>query len=106
MRPAFLYMSSLFVAILYIYLLAVQYVRGDHTQSNVDFNYHNYDQLTSLLYKYNTTYPHLTQLYTIGKSAQGEKLPELHYATHDFAKVYLMRISLELMIFYFRCKPS
>lgn len=71
MKPAYLYLSSMFVAILYIYLLAIQYVRGDHTQSNVEFTYHNYDQMTAMLHNYNNTYPHLTQLYSIGKSVQG-----------------------------------
>lgn len=71
MRPAVWYLSSMFVAILYIYLLAIQYVRGDIHQSGVDFGYHNYDQMTSMLRNFTTRYPDLSQLYSIGSSSQG-----------------------------------
>lgn len=95
MKPAYLYLSSLFVAILYIYLLAIQYVRGDHAQSNVDFNYHNYDQLTAMLRNYNQSYPHLTQLYSVGKSVQGEPQLSLSLARlfHETKAVSLLEVA-------------
>lgn len=72
MKTAHWYLSTLCVAILYIYLLAIKYVRGDvYYQSGVDFSYHNYDSMTAILRNYSTRYPELSQLYSIGKSVQG-----------------------------------
>lgn len=67
MRPAYWYMSMLFVVIFFIYLTAVQFVRG----VGINFNYHNYDRMTAVLRNISHHHPDLTQLYTIGKSVQG-----------------------------------
>ena len=40
----------------------------------VDFNYHNYDQFTSLLNNYANKYPTKTFLYSIGKSVDGKSI--------------------------------
>lgn len=37
----------------------------------IEFNYHNYDQLTKFLRTTTAKYPTLTALYSIGKSVQG-----------------------------------
>lgn len=39
--------------------------------SNLDFNYHNYDQFTLVLKNYSQWYPTKTYLYSIGQSVQG-----------------------------------
>lgn len=76
------------VAVLYIYLLAIKHVRGatvntyfprnslEQPQNGVqiDFKYHRHDELTALLHKINRLYPHLTYLYSIGKSTKGRDL--------------------------------
>ena len=69
MKTLHWYISGLFIALLYIYLLAVQYVRG--ASSNIDFNYHNHDEMTSILNNLNQQYPDLTALYSVGKSVEG-----------------------------------
>lgn len=88
MKVFYWFISSMMVALLYIYLLAIQHVRGEpiHFSStatnrlaepltgkslSVDFNYHNYDSLTKFLHEANRRFPHLTYLYSIGKSTQG-----------------------------------
>jgi hypothetical protein len=38
---------------------------------NLDFNYHNYAQFTSLLKNYSINFPDKTYLYSIGQSVQG-----------------------------------
>ncbi|KAK7861923.1 hypothetical protein R5R35_009385 [Gryllus longicercus] len=40
----------------------------------IDFRYHDYDQLTKFLRTTSTRFPHLTALYSIGKSVQGRDL--------------------------------
>lgn len=76
------------IAVLYIYLLAIKHVRGasnayfpnrDNLEIKpnpiqIDFKYHRYDELTALLHKINRHYPHLTYLYSIGKSTEGRDL--------------------------------
>lgn len=92
MKTGYWFISSMLVAVLYIYLLAIKHVRGasapntyfprnnspdysnPQNQVNLDFKYHHYDELTALLHKYNRQYPHLTYLYSIGKSTQGRDL--------------------------------
>ena len=37
----------------------------------LDFNYHNYDQMTDWLKQFSAAYSNLTALYSIGKSVQG-----------------------------------
>lgn len=69
MKTLHWWISGLFIALLYIYLLAVQYVRG--VSSNIDFNYHNHDEMTSILNNLNQQYPDLTALYSVGKSVEG-----------------------------------
>ncbi|RWS24665.1 Csa-PI kinase-like protein [Leptotrombidium deliense] len=70
MRTAYWFVSTLFVAVLYIYLLAINFVRG----VKIDFNYHNYDSMTNILRDINTAYPDITHLYSIGRSVQGREL--------------------------------
>lgn len=69
MKTLHWYISGLFIALLYVYLLAVQYVRG--ASSNIDFNYHNHEEMTSILNNLNQQYPDLTALYSVGKSVEG-----------------------------------
>lgn len=69
MKPAVWCFSSFFIVILIIYLLAINYVRG---QVNVEYKYHNYDEMTTLLEDINRNYPQLTSLYSIGQSTQGK----------------------------------
>ncbi|RWS15754.1 Csa-PI kinase-like protein [Dinothrombium tinctorium] len=70
MKPAYLIASTMFVAILYIYLLAIELVRG----VRIDFKYHNYDALTAILRNVSRYHPDITHLYSIGKSVQGREL--------------------------------
>ena len=78
------------VTLFYIYLLAVQHVRGEtvfsspaaslvpvsgSSQIKVDHVYHSYDSLTRYLHDVNQKFPHLTYLYSVGKSTQGECSP-------------------------------
>lgn len=70
MKTMYWYASGLFIALMYIYLLAVQYVRGDVT--DIDFTYHNHDSMTAILYNLSSRHPDLCRLYSIGKSVQGE----------------------------------
>lgn len=88
MKTGYWFITSMLVAVLYIYLLAVKHVRGATTNTyfpresldpnpnslQVDFKYHRYDELTAFLHKVNRLYPHLTYLYSIGKSVQGRDL--------------------------------
>ena len=73
MKTMYWYVSGLFIALMYIYLLAVQYVRGD-AGASVDFSYHNHDSMTTILYNLSAKYPDLCRLYSIGKSVQGKKV--------------------------------
>ncbi|XP_054154914.1 carboxypeptidase M-like [Oppia nitens] len=70
MRPAYWCMSVMFVTLLFIYLTAIKLIRGQE----IDNTYHDYTAMTDLLKTYSQTYPHLTHLYTIGKSIQGREL--------------------------------
>lgn len=67
MKPAYWFMSVLFVVVFIIYLTAVQYVRG----AEVDFSYHDYTRMTEVLNNFSSQHPDLAQLYTVGKSVQG-----------------------------------
>lgn len=46
----------------------------DTTLRPLDYNYHNFEQLTKYLRTVNAQYPSLTALYSIGKSVQGRDL--------------------------------
>lgn len=72
MKTMYWYMSGLFVTLMYIYLLAVQYVRGD--SESIDFNYHNHESLTAILYNLSAKHPDLCRLYSIGKTVQGKPI--------------------------------
>jgi hypothetical protein len=67
MKPAYWYMSAMFVAIFIIYLTAVKYVRG----IEVELTYHDYPSMTALLNNFSANHPDLAHLYSIGKSVQG-----------------------------------
>ncbi|XP_074600459.1 carboxypeptidase D-like [Brevipalpus obovatus] len=71
MKPAVLCFSSFFIVILIIYLLAISYVRGN---VSVDYNYHSHAEMTNILQRIHQSYPHLTNLYSIGQSTQGRQL--------------------------------
>lgn len=92
MKTLHWYISGLFIALLYIYLLAVQYVRG--VSSNIDFNYHNHDELTAILNNLNQQYPDLTALYSVGKSVEGI---EKHISSPPFS----LCLSISLFLFFF-----
>jgi len=88
MKTGHWFISSMLIAILYVYLLAIKHVRGASANTyfprnaieqpknpiSIDFKYHRYDELTALLHKINRQYPHLTYLYSIGKSTKGRDL--------------------------------
>ncbi|CAL4064786.1 unnamed protein product, partial [Meganyctiphanes norvegica] len=97
MKPASWYMMMLIVGFFYVYLTAVQYIRGEeigdlpdnylpqfdpayfdedliNPDTNLEFDYHNYDAMTNFLRKMSATYTNLTALYSIGKSVQGRDL--------------------------------
>jgi hypothetical protein len=42
------------------------------TLGYVDFNYHNYEQVTNILHYVHSQYPNLTHVYSIGKSVMGK----------------------------------
>lgn len=82
MKFSSLLVWSIFVSIFLVYLMAVQMVRGEYVHSYrsnepnldqkiVDFNYHNYESVESLLRRFANQYPHLCQMYSIGKSVEG-----------------------------------
>lgn len=75
----------MFTSVFIIYLMAIKMVRGQFivsTRSNefspkntmVDFSYHNHEAVSKLLSDVSQMYPHLCQLYSVGKSAQGWSL--------------------------------
>ncbi|KAF2367487.1 Peptidase M14 carboxypeptidase A [Trinorchestia longiramus] len=100
MKPAVWYLTMIIVGFFYIYVTAIQYIKGQETgaadglqqtyvhqydpqyyderlfESNgsLDFTYHNHKEMTSFLRSVAATYPNLTALYSIGKSAQGRDL--------------------------------
>ncbi|KAF5270611.1 hypothetical protein FQA39_LY01349 [Lamprigera yunnana] len=55
---------------------AIQNYNGDvqNEPYTLDFNYHNYDQMTRFLRQTTSKFPSLTALYSIGKSVQGRDL--------------------------------
>ncbi|GIY16114.1 uncharacterized protein CDAR_126501 [Caerostris darwini] len=67
MKPAMWYISGFLVVVLYLYLTAIQYVRG----IQVDFSYHDYEHMTKLLHDISREHPDFALLYSIGKSVQG-----------------------------------
>ena len=93
MRLSYVVMWSMFTTVFIVYLMAIKMVRGNYITGNyitparsfdsfatrqtelVDFNYHSYQSMEALLRKFADMYPHLCQLYSIGKSAQGECSP-------------------------------
>lgn len=46
----------------------------DDTQKNINFAYHDHEEMTQFLRSTTARYPNLTALYSIGKSAQGRDL--------------------------------
>ncbi|XP_071520920.1 carboxypeptidase D-like isoform X5 [Panulirus ornatus] len=97
MKPAMWYLMMIVVGFFYVYLTAIQYIRGQelHDPSSdylpqydpqyfdenlispanqLDFEYHNYARMTDFLRSMSATYPNLTALYSIGKSVQGRDL--------------------------------
>jgi len=51
---------------------AVPAGRNLRTGRSLDFNYHSHEQLEAFLNQARAAYPHLTSLYSIGKSVQGQ----------------------------------
>ncbi|XP_037803670.1 carboxypeptidase M-like isoform X4 [Penaeus monodon] len=97
MKPAVWYMMMIIVGFFYVYLTAIQYIRGQELDdppsnylpqydpqyfdenlfsptSSLDFEYHDYTSMTAFLRAMSATYPNLTALYSIGKSVQGRDL--------------------------------
>ncbi|XP_076035544.1 carboxypeptidase D-like isoform X2 [Oratosquilla oratoria] len=98
MKPAMWYLTMLIVGFFYIYLTAIQYIRGQAVPDNgnnyqtlydpdyfdeylfnsptpsLEFEYHDYTSMTSFLRAMSATYPNLTALYSIGKTVQGRDL--------------------------------
>uniref|UniRef100_T1J2I5 Peptidase M14 domain-containing protein n=1 Tax=Strigamia maritima TaxID=126957 RepID=T1J2I5_STRMM len=73
MKSAYWYVSMLVVAFVYVYLTAIQYVRG----FQVDMNYHKYVDMTNVLFNLNRAYPNLTSIYSIGKSVKSTRWLQL-----------------------------
>jgi carboxypeptidase M len=63
---------NIYCRLLVVSLLLV--VDGNNVNSLIDFKYHNYVELTSLLKSYANKFPNQTHLYSIGKSVQGREL--------------------------------
>ncbi|CAG2188820.1 CPM [Mytilus edulis] len=65
-----------------------------HVTSSLDFQYHNYQDLTNYLTNMSNTYPDLTHLYSIGKTVQKRdlhvlaigKLPQNHLTLRPHVK--------------------
>ncbi|KAG0729787.1 Carboxypeptidase M [Chionoecetes opilio] len=98
MKPAMWYLMMLIVGFFYVYLTAIQYIRGQQALQDppstylkqydpqyfdeslispanaLTFEYHNYTTMTDFLRAMSATYPNLTALYSIGKSVQGRDL--------------------------------
>ncbi|XP_053642527.1 carboxypeptidase D isoform X4 [Cherax quadricarinatus] len=97
MKPAMWYLIMIVVGFFYVYLTAVQYIRGQEanqpptsyqphydpqyydenlisSSNTLDFEYHNYAKMTDFVRSMSATYPNLTALYSIGKSVQGREL--------------------------------
>ena len=67
MKPSYWCVSAMFVAIFFIYLSAVKFVRGEE----VELTYHDYTSMTAILNTFSAKHPDLAHLYSIGKSVQG-----------------------------------
>lgn len=104
MKPAYWYVSMLVVAFLYIYLSAIQIVRGvtlgNTNGLNLAFKYHNYEEMTTILRDISRTYSNLTAMYSIGRSVQGE-LARRGRGLPDLASG---NVSLDVFFFFFRCR--
>ncbi|XP_045121737.1 carboxypeptidase D-like isoform X2 [Portunus trituberculatus] len=97
MKPAMWYLMMIVVGFFYVYLTAIQYIRGQTVHeppsnylkqydpqyfdeslispsNTLTFEYHNYTSMTDFLRAMSATYPNLTALYSIGKSVQGRDL--------------------------------
>jgi len=94
MKSALWYTSTLVVVFVYLYVYLVQFVRGEELAARsqlpplrrivqdprppppqqLDFNYHNYEEMTTWLKQFSAVYTNLTALYSIGKSVQGRDL--------------------------------
>ncbi|XP_068218391.1 LOW QUALITY PROTEIN: carboxypeptidase D-like [Palaemon carinicauda] len=97
MKPAMWYLMMIVVGFFYVYLTAIQYIRGQEVReppsnylpqydpqyydenlinpsTSLEFAYHDYVSMTSFLRSMSATYPNLTALYSIGKSIQGRDL--------------------------------
>ncbi|XP_066974786.1 carboxypeptidase D-like [Macrobrachium rosenbergii] len=97
MKPAMWYLMMIVVGFFYVYLTAIQYIRGQEVReppsnylpqydpqyydenlispsSSLEFTYHDYVSMTAFLRSMSATYPNLTALYSIGKSIQGRDL--------------------------------
>ncbi|GBN93533.1 hypothetical protein AVEN_35780-1 [Araneus ventricosus] len=85
MKPAMWYISGFLVVVLYLYLSAIQYVRG----IQVDFSYHNYEHMTKLLQDISREHPDFALLYSIGKSVQGRSVKINGTCEMVFPTVYL-----------------
>lgn len=70
MKPAYWYMTGVMTLVFFIYMSAIQYVRG----YQLDYVYHNHDEMTDLLHNISRTYPNFAELYSVGKSVQGRDL--------------------------------
>lgn len=93
MRLSQVLMWALSTMLLLVYLMAIEMVRGEaimsHYPSNgflarssgihvphtsVDFNYHNHQAVEAIMRGFAADYPHLAQMYSVGKSVQGRDL--------------------------------
>ena len=76
MKPAYWYVSMLVIAFLYIYLTAIQLVRGMQPFDDgldLPFRYHGYEEMTAILKDISRVQNNLSALYSIGKSVQGKR---------------------------------
>jgi len=95
MKPAMWYLTMIVIGFFYVYLTAVQYIKGQAVEGeayqtqydpayydenllredgSLDFSYHDHDAMTSYLRSVAATYPNLTALYSVGRSVQGREL--------------------------------
>jgi hypothetical protein len=78
-----------------------------HLNCKLDFNYHNYTQLTKVLQQYANTYPTKTYLYSIGQSVMGRQLWVLALSNDNPDKHIPLRpevynIQIFKKVFYFQ----
>lgn len=96
MKPAIWYLTMIIIGFFYIYVTAIQYIKGQETGDvqqayvhqydpqyydenlfrggSLDFKYHDHEEMTSFMRSVAATYPNLTALYSIGKSVQNRDL--------------------------------